>query len=163
MLDKNILEDLFRQHYAKMIHLAMTLLGDEAEAQDVVQDIFARLMEHDVVMARDKAEAYLMNTVRNSCFNHIRKMQVRERFKRLYPINEVDDERPVEEMTAELDLINTIVNTLIKEPHKTIFRLRFEDELTFQEIASRLDISVGAVYKYLNQAIQRIRIRLNNQ
>ena len=38
MNDKSILEGLFRQHYGKMIHLARTLLHDDAEAQDVVQD-----------------------------------------------------------------------------------------------------------------------------
>ena len=45
MLDKNILEGLFRQHYGKMIHLAGTLLGNNDEAEDVVQDVFARLLE----------------------------------------------------------------------------------------------------------------------
>ena len=34
MNDKSILECLFRQHYSKMIHLARTLLHDDAEAQD---------------------------------------------------------------------------------------------------------------------------------
>ena len=43
MNDKSILEGLFRQHYGKMTHLARTLLHDDAEAQDVVQDVFARL------------------------------------------------------------------------------------------------------------------------
>ena len=33
MNDKSILEGLFRQHYGKMIHLARTLLHDDAEAQ----------------------------------------------------------------------------------------------------------------------------------
>lgn len=45
MSDKNITERLFRQHYGKMIHLARTLLVDDAEAQDVVYEVFARLFE----------------------------------------------------------------------------------------------------------------------
>ena len=145
MNDKSILEGLFRQHYGKMIHLARTLLHDDAEAQDVVQDVFARLLENEYQMTGSKTEAYLMSAVHNGCLNQIRKMQLRERT------------RPIEEVLAELDQINAIVDGQIEEPQRTIFRLRFDEELTFQEIATRLDMSVGAVYKYLRQCINRIK------
>jgi RNA polymerase sigma factor (sigma-70 family) len=157
MNDKSILEGLFRQHYGKMIHLARTLLHDEAEAQDVVQDVFARLLENKYQMTGSKTEAYLMSAVRNGCLNHIRKMQLRERFKHIQPLDEADDTRPIEEVLAELDQINAIVEEQIEEPQRSIFRLRFDEELTFQEIATRLDMSVGGVYKYLRQCINRIK------
>ena len=157
MNDKSILEGLFRQHYGKMIHLARTLLHDDAEAQDVVQDVFARLLENEYQMTGSKTEAYLMSAVRNGCLNHIRKMQLRERFKHLQPLDEVEDSRPIEEVMAELDRINAIVEEQIEEPGRTIFRLRFDEELTFQQIATRLDMSVGTVYKYLRQCINRIK------
>lgn len=157
MNDKSILEGLFRQHYGKMTHLARTLLHDDAEAQDVVQDVFARLLENEYQMTGSKAEAYLMSAVRNRCMNHIRNMQLRERFKHLHPLDEANESHSIEEMMAELDRINAIVDAHIEEPQRTIFSLRFDEELTFQEIASRLDISVGAVYKYLRQCISRIK------
>ena len=157
MNDKSILEGLFRQHYGKMIHLASTLLHDDAEAQDVVQDVFARLLENEYQMMGNKTEAYLMSAVRYGCLNHIRKMQLRERFKHLHPLDEADDTRPIEEVLADLDQINAIVDGQTEEPQRTIFRLRFDEELTFQQIATRLDMSVGAVYKYLRRALQRTR------
>lgn len=157
MNDNSILEGLFRQHCGKMIHLARTLLHDDAEAQDVVQDVFARLLENDYQMTGSKAEAYLMSAVRNRCMNHIRNMQFRERFKHLHPLDEANESHSIEEITAELEQINAIVDAHIEEPQRTIFSLRFDEELTFQEIASRLDISVGAVYKYLRQCISRIK------
>ena len=157
MNDKSILEGLFRQHYGKMTHLARTLLHDDAEAQDVVQDVFARLLENEYQMTGSKAEAYLMSAVRNRCMNHIRNMQFRERFKHLHPLDEANESHSIEEITAELEQINAIVDAHIEEPQRTIFSLRFDEELTFQEIASRLDISVGTVYKYLRQCISRIK------
>ena len=157
MNDKSILEGLFRQHYGKMTHLARTLLHDDAEAQDVVQDVFARLLENDYQMTGSKTEAYLMSAVRNGCMNHIRKMQLRERFKHLHPLDEADETHSIEEMMAELEQINAIVDAHFEEPQRTVFRLRFDEELTFQQIATRLDISVGAVYKYLRQCISRIK------
>ena len=157
MNDKSILEGLFRQHYGKMTHLARTLLHDDAEAQDVVQDVFARLLENEYQMTGSKAEAYLMSAVRNRCLNRIRNMQLRERFKNLHPLDEANESHSIEEMMAALEQINAIVDAHIEEPQRTIFSLRFDEELTFQEIASRLDISVGAVYKYLRQCISRIK------
>jgi RNA polymerase sigma factor (sigma-70 family) len=140
-----------------MTHLARTLLHDDAEAQDVVQDVFARLLENEYQMTGSKAEAYLMSAVRNRCMNHIRNMQFRERFKHLHPLDEANESHSIEEMMAELEQINAIVDAHIEEPQRTIFSLRFDEELTLQEIASRLDISVGAVYKYLRQCISRIK------
>ena len=49
MLNKKILEGLFRQHYSEMFHLARTLLGADEEAEDIVQDVFVRLMETDII------------------------------------------------------------------------------------------------------------------
>lgn len=157
MNDKSILEGLFRQHYGKMTHLARTLLHDDAEAQDVVQDVFARLLENEYQMTGSKAEAYLMSAVRNRCMNHIRNMQFREQFKHLHPLDEANESHSIEEMMAELEQINAIVEAHIEEPQRTIFRLRFDEELTFQQIATRLDMSVGTVYKYLRQCISRIK------
>jgi len=163
MLDKNITESLFRQHYGKMIRLARTLLADDAEAQDVVQDVFARLLERDFVMSADKTEAYLMSAVRNHCFNLIRKKNLRQRVKNLYPVDEMDDSQPVAQQLEELKQIQAFVETHIEEPHRTIFRLRFDDDLTFREIADRLSLNLTTVYKYLHQCIQRIKVQFNNQ
>ena len=51
MLEKRILEQLFRQNYSEMIHLARVLLGDDGEAEDVVQDIFLRVANTCVMPA----------------------------------------------------------------------------------------------------------------
>lgn len=163
MLDKNTVESLFRQHYGKMIDLAVTLLADGAEAQDVVQDVFARLMKHKYQMAQDKAEGYLMSAVRHGCLNAIRQKDVRQRARELLPVSEADDEQPIEAQIEQLEQIHTFVHTRLKEPYRSIFDLRFDQDLTLKEIATQLGMSTSAVYKYLNQTIQRIRIQLTNE
>ena len=39
MIDKTDLHKLFCHHYSEMIHLAKTLLYDDEEAEDAVQDV----------------------------------------------------------------------------------------------------------------------------
>ena len=57
MLEQRILEQLFRQNYSKMIHLARVLLGNDKEAEDVIQDIFLRVADSDIP---PKNDSYLL-------------------------------------------------------------------------------------------------------
>ena len=60
MLEQRTLERLFRQNYSEMIHLARVLLGNDEEAEDVVQDIFLRVADCDV---SPKSDSYLRTAV----------------------------------------------------------------------------------------------------
>ena len=82
MLDKRILEQLFRQNYSEMIHLASVLLGDDEEAEDVVQNVFLRVADSDIPPKNDN---YLLTAVRNACLNRIRQMHLHDKVKRLMP------------------------------------------------------------------------------
>ena len=157
MIDKTILHRLFSRHYSEMIHLARTLLYDDAEAEDTVQDVFVRLMESDIQPAEDKLRAYLMTSVRNGCINRIRQKTLTEQFRELYSLDAGKDWQEVEQRMATLDAICDFAENNLQEPHLTIFRLRFEEDLKLKDIASRLDMNLKTVFKYLSQSIQCIQ------
>lgn len=178
MLKKEIIEGLFRQHYSEMFHLARTLLGaDEGRlrvggrrsgmgasagmAEDVVQDVFARLMETDIVPEAEGMRAYLMTAVHHGCMNIIRRTALRQQVERLYPIDETHDLQPTDQMKERLDAIQAYANEFA-EPHRSIFHLRFDEDLTLREIAQRLGMNQNTVYKYLRQSIQQIRYKLHH-
>jgi len=59
---------LFRQHYAELVRLAVMLLGDRPAAEDVVQDVFARLhTRRDRPGPRGDQLAYVRVCVLNGC------------------------------------------------------------------------------------------------
>ena len=153
MLDKRILEQLFRQNYSEMIHLARVLLGDDGEAEDVVQDIFLRIADSDIP---PKNDSYLLTAVRNACLNEIRQMQLHERVKNLLPIETEIDQQPIDKQQEQLDNISAFVDEQLEEPQRSIFHLRFNEDLTIAEIARRLGLNPNTAYKYLAQSIQRI-------
>lgn len=41
---KKDIEQLFRQHYAKMYNLARCILSDDDESKDVVSEVFAQIL-----------------------------------------------------------------------------------------------------------------------
>jgi len=164
MLDKRILEQLFRQNYSEMIHLARVLLGDDGEAEDVVQDIFLRIADSDILrpeglsVARipPKNDSYLLIAVRNACLNRIRQMQLHEQVKNLLPIEDETDLQPIDRQLEQLEDISAFVDEQLEEPHRSIFHLRFDEDLTIAEIARRLGLNPNTAYKYLAQSIQKI-------
>ena len=159
MLEQKILEQLFRQNYSKMIHLARVLLGDDKEAEDIVQDIFLHVADSDIL---PKNDGYLLTAVRNACLNRIRQMQLHDKVKNLLPVYDKTDQQAIEKRLEWLDDISSFVDEQLKEPHRSIFHLRFDDDLTIGEIAKRLGLNPNTTYKYLMQSIQRIRHYFEN-
>lgn len=157
MIEKMILKRLFCQYYSEMIHLAKILLYADEEAEDVVQDVFVRLIQSDILPAEDKARVYLMMAVRNGCINRIKQKSIIEQVKNLYSVEAETDLQYAEERLETLNAVCDYADSRLTGPHRTIFRLRFEEGLTLKEIAQRLDMNLKTVFKYLSQSIQDVQ------
>ena len=158
MLEKRNIEQLFRQNYSEMNHLARVLLGDDEEAEDVVQDIFLRVARNDIPPKNDN---YLLVAVRNACLNRIRQKQLHEKVRNLLPIDTDADFQPIDKELERVEDIAAFVNEQMEEPHRSIFHLRFDEDLTIAEIARRLGLNPNTTYKYLAQCMEHIRQHFN--
>ncbi|MBQ9641355.1 MAG: sigma-70 family RNA polymerase sigma factor [Bacteroidaceae bacterium] len=157
MIDETILEGLFRQYYGEMMRVADTLLYTDEEAEDVVQDVFVRLMEVGALPCEGKMRAYLLTAVRNGCLNRMKQKTLKERVHNLYSLDVEAGGRLAEAEAELLEAITTYAESRFREPHRSIFRLRFEEGLTLREIALRLDMNLKTVFKYLSQSVNDIR------
>ncbi len=154
MLKKVDLQQLFRQHYAKMLRVARTLLFDEQESKDVVSDIFAHLLRGQTVLQAGTEEGYLLTSVRNQCLKRLRHEETKRRMEawtaaEAMPLQLYEDER--------LTDIEEWVATHLSEQEQRIFRLRFTDGCSYEEIAASEGISRVAVWKHLSHALNLIR------
>ena len=158
MLEHGYIEQLFRQNYSEMIHLARVLLGNDGEADDVVQDIFLRIAGRDIP---PKSDNYLLVAVRNDCLNRIRQKQLHEKVRNLLPIDADADFQPIEKQQERLEDIAAFVDKQMQEPHRSIFHLRFDEDLTIADIARRLGMNPNTTYKYLALCMEHIRKHFN--
>jgi RNA polymerase sigma factor (sigma-70 family) len=72
---------LFRQHYAELVRLAVMLVGDRASAEDVVQDVFAKLhARRERAQPRGDPLAYVRACVLNGCRTVLRRRALLRRF-----------------------------------------------------------------------------------
>lgn len=153
--NKAYVEQLFRKHYAKMFRLARTLLFDPEESKDAVSEVFAHLLEAPVVLLPDTEEAFLMRSVRNRCINILAHKSVKERTSRLLFLDARDT--PADSDDEQLELLRRIISRLEPPIRSRIMRLRYLEEMSYQDIADALGVSKVTVYNHLSQAIDTVK------
>lgn len=162
-IGRSQIESLFKTHYTQMYHLALTLLFDEAESKDVVNDVFASLLSGSTIVRADNAKAFLLASVRHRCLNVLQHKQVQERFARLLTedADTLISDNLVEEQMRMEELMRYVRENL-SSLEQQIFRLRYLREMTCQEVAGALNVSRQTVHTHLKQTVEKIRKYFNS-
>ena len=69
MMSEKQFKELFLSEYDKMYRAAYILLGDEDEAKDAVQDVFAKLWAGTTPLREESTRTFLLTCIRNRCLN----------------------------------------------------------------------------------------------
>lgn len=155
-MERETVQQLFRQHYAKMQRVARTLLYDVQESEDVVSDIFEQLLHGRITLIPGAEERYLLTSVRNRCLKRLRHIDIiRSAAAGLCDDGSAEDERLT-------DIVEFVVARLSLQEQR-IFRLRFTEGYTYEEIALAEGISKVAVWKHLSHTINAIKKQFNPQ
>ena len=155
------LETLFRTHYLFLCQTAYYLTGDESTAKDVVQEFFYYCWKkrEEIIIAGD-FKSYAARAIKNACLNYLKSA----RRTSLLP-EFVFSSQSVSEQTAEKDEegmeernreLWAAIDRL-PEQRRKIFLLSNRDDLSYAEIAARLDISVNTVKTQIRLAYQFLR------
>lgn len=146
---------MFRQHYEKMYNLARCLLSDDDESKDVVSEVFTTILADDIVLMPESEEGFLMRSVRNQCLNLIAHKGVKEKVAKLL----IDDTDVIlsDETDERLEQLLLLIDDLEPPIQKQIFRLRYLSEMSYQEVADKVEVSKVTVFNHLSQAMDWIR------
>ena len=181
-MTKEEFESIYRQHYAKMYRLAMTMLYDADESKDVVSDIFARLLrdcdgpqkdkaaskreqsdacissvEREQARPKAKMEGYLMTAVRNRCRDVLSHKSMRERVERLFLQESMQCQIVSMNDDDRLERLMQFIESELPPLSQQIFRLRFLSEMSYEEVAQAAGVSKVTVYNHLSLSLQRIK------
>ncbi len=139
---------LFDRHYREMRSLAFALLGDLGQAEEVASDVFVKAFSGwGRFRSLDHPQSYLRRMTVNECRGRIRRQRLELR------VNEVTQRRERDEVSdaqRDLDLL-AAVRTL-PERQRACVVLRYLEDLSEQETADLLGISVGTVKSQLAKA-----------
>ena len=155
MTQEKDIEQLFRRHYEKMYNLARCILSDDDESKDVVSDVFTQILVDNIVLLPESEEGYLMRSVRNRCFNLITYKSVKERVAKAL----LDDADVIfsEETDERLERLMLLIDNLEPPIRKLIFRLRYLQDMSYQEVADKVGVSKVTVFNHLSKAMDWIK------
>jgi len=140
------------------------------EAEDIVQDIFTILWEkRETIYIVGKLSSYLHRSVHNVCLNYLkRKVLLRKFCEQLLSIYDIGDLTTHDNNDPLTMLITHEMECEIEkgieelpEQCRRVFEM-WLDDLTYQEIAEKLDIIVGSVRKQINIARGKLRKSYGN-
>ena len=159
MVTLDDIETLFKSNYGRMHTLASAMLHDKEAAYDIVHDVFASILDGGADRCPDSA--YLMRSVRNRCLNRLKAIDIRERFRQLYLI-ENDESDDLEDWPDE-ETIALIERSRKEMPPKCleVFTMRFSEGLSVAEISRILGTGERVVYKHLSHALNILKSKLN--
>ncbi len=152
---------LYREHARDVHRFALYLSGDPALAEDLVSEAFVR-----VWTARDRVElttvrGYLFAIVRNLFLQGLR----RERHRAALDEGIVDERPDPEARAAGQSRLHAVIDSLrgLPEADRAAVLMRADGELSYQEIAAVLRISVAAAKVKVHRARLRLAEALSAQ
>ena len=136
-------------------NLARYILSDDDESKDVVSEVFTQILADDVVLLPESEEGYLMRSVRNRCLNQIAHKSVKERVAKLL----LDDADVIlsEDTDERLEQLLLLIDDLEPPIRKLIFRLRYLQDKSYQEVADEVGVSKVTVFNHLSKAMDWIK------
>jgi RNA polymerase sigma-70 factor (sigma-E family) len=140
------LDEVFRSHRAELVRVAAFILGDRGAAEDVVQDVFARVHERPDVMNGDP-QYYLRAAVINGCRTTLRRRRLIRRHDEQQGRQSVCPPLTTEEAALIDEDRRRVLAALATLPRRRreVLVLRFYLDMSEAEIARTLGISPGTV------------------
>lgn len=172
--DQQAWEEIVRQHRRKVFNIAYKFTGKHDEAEDLTQDIFLKIFKSlHTFDRRANFQTWLVSVSRNLCIDHYRSVRKeRETIDRDVDAGELTPAASTPSAYAELEQrgrVELLRRAMAELPPtlRSAVMLRDLQELSYQEIADRLQLPEGTVKSRINRGrtelarqIQRLRDEL---
>jgi RNA polymerase sigma-70 factor, ECF subfamily len=158
-------EHLVLPHMDAAYNLARWLVGNPADAQDIVQEAFLRALRFFDAFRGGDSRAWLLKIVRNTSYSWVRKnrpAQLTDEFDETIHSDETSSENAeVKLLTrAESERVRNALEAL-PVTFREVLVLREIEGLSYKEISEVTGVTMGTVMSSLSRARQRLRDQLS--
>jgi RNA polymerase sigma factor (sigma-70 family) len=163
--DERVLAEAYRRLSPLIYTLALRSLGERTAADDVTQEVFIRAWKSRTTYRPEAARvpAWLIGITRNAISDAL-SARSRQRHLEQVAIHLVTDPTGgrdtglVDEVAERLTLDEELQH--LGDPQQEIMRLAFYEDLTHDQISSRLNLPLGTVKSHIRRSLTRLRNRL---
>ena len=167
--DHEAFRQLYARYSAPLLSLAVRIVGDVGEAEEILQDAFVKIWRNAASFDSRKSRPFTwaVTIVRRTCFDHLRK------HRRLPPTGPLpaDDGAPegyfpVETVRREAEAREDSERVLgalngVPANQRRALELALFSGMTQSEIAQRLEQPVGTVKSWIRRGMLDLRANLN--
>ena len=164
--DHEALAELYDRHSRLVYSLALRIIRDQGEAEDIVQEVFSQAWRQAgrYEARRGNVIAWLLNLTRSRAIDRLRGRQSRPEAASdsLLAIDIPDLTLPVDEQLS-LEGRASRVRAAMQELsvlQRVAIELAFYEGLTHVEIAERLELPLGTVKTRIRQGLLKLKDRL---
>lgn len=160
--DERALEQIYRRWSPIVFTLALRLLGDRGDAEDVTQKTFvsAWTSRASYDPAKGKISTWLVTITRRRIADTLEaRRRVRELQEQLQQFAVTEESAASDIDLGDRLLLADEIDQLEPDAQRVV-RLAFYDDLTHQQIATRLDMPLGTVKSHIRRSLTRLRSRL---
>ena len=141
----NMWEELYKQHYQELLRKAVCICRNSAQAEDAVQETFLRALQNVSVvedLGPSQRRAWLfraLNTLEDQY------------------TQELPPEAAMEQEPGFEDIENELFLSRLPPEEQLVFRLRFLEGYTGEEISEMLNLPAGTVRSRLSRSRKKLQ------
>jgi RNA polymerase sigma-70 factor (family 1) len=158
--DTGSFSDIFSAYYKDLVFFAHSFTHELSSAEDIVQDTFIKLWEdHDKLIVTVSLKSLLLKTIQNKCIDWHRHRKIVNNSSTYIidnsPLYEYDTDNYV--LRSELEgMIEKALENL-PEKCKEAFEMNRIEGLKYQEIATKLNVSLRTIEVRISKALELLR------
>ena len=156
------LKQMYDQYYTYLCYAVYNVLPDRNVSEDIVQEVFFEIWKkRETLNITSSLRAYLKRAAINRTLNYIRDRKIK--FEEEDTALAVADTRVEVTKEMEADELKVKIAEAMNElPEKCriVFGMSRYEEMSYKEIAEKLDISVKTVENQISKALKMMRLSL---
>lgn len=149
---------LFDRYYKSLCLYADTFLTQVDISEDVVQTVYINIWKNKDKLSHVRSvKSYLYQAVRNSCYNVLKHRNVEKNTLDALKMLDIEDEsNEIQEKEEKFRKLHNAINELPSKTRQAL-KLSVFENLTYEEIGQKMNISMNTVKYHIKTAYQYLR------
>jgi len=153
----NKFNNILTEHQQRIYSLALYILRDKHEAEDIAQDVFTRLWNNFEQVEFENISAWLSAVTRNACIDKLRKNREFSQVEEEHQVTKVHQEPAGNLQHQQLSSWLSKAITSLKEPYSSLIMLCDVQQNSQNIAAQSLNLTTNQVKVYLHRARLQLR------
>jgi RNA polymerase sigma factor (sigma-70 family) len=160
--DRAALQTVYRLTSAKLFGVCLRILGERADAEDVLQEVFVTVWRKaaDFDATRASPMTWLIAIARNRAIDRLRAARNSRRMEPLDAADAVADAAPIADSALENTQENARLHGCLGElaaHERAALRGAFFDGNTYEELAARMAVPLGTMKSWIRRAMIKLK------